>query len=272
MRRSGAADAITFTPPAEDDGTPIGERLGYTVTRYNGMAFRELPHMPEAEFHATPWGADVMMAVCEPRLPGTLFVSGRRGDGLFNTIRPGSPDLFTPFMAALAGAMMGEFRLRVGFLNMQPYFIVARHPEAIYRITTSPEMKPWSVGGSYDRPILRRILEEAGIPRGLFGVEKRANAVFRMAGAHDMSKSGGEDYMRFRRSMPPLPLWRRYGRRGQRLLIIAARVSSIVRRSEAAQIRARLLRFSPAMTFAFHWGCATTQPRYRIHASADEVG
>ena len=37
------------------------------------------------------------------------------------------------------------------------------------RISRSPEMGPWVVGHSYDKPIPRRILEEAGVPRGMFG-------------------------------------------------------------------------------------------------------
>jgi hypothetical protein len=34
-------------------------------------------------------------------------------------------------------------------------------------------MRPWSVGGSYDRPIARRIIEQAGVPRKEFGERKR---------------------------------------------------------------------------------------------------
>jgi hypothetical protein len=36
---------------------------------------------------------------------------------------------------------------------------------------------PWDVGGDYSKPIPRRIIEEAGVPRGTFGVSKRATAV-----------------------------------------------------------------------------------------------
>src|SRR5438067_688694 len=35
-------------------------------------------------------------------------------------------------------------------------------------------MAPWRLGSDYDRPIPRRILEEAGIPRQLFGTRKKA--------------------------------------------------------------------------------------------------
>ena len=38
-------------------------------------------------------------------------------------------------------------------------------------------MQPWSIGGTYDRPIARRIGEEAGVPREAFGQTKLATVV-----------------------------------------------------------------------------------------------
>jgi hypothetical protein len=38
-------------------------------------------------------------------------------------------------------------------------------------------MRPWSIGGNYDRPVPRRIAEEAGVPRQLFGQLKLASVV-----------------------------------------------------------------------------------------------
>jgi hypothetical protein len=40
------------------------------------------------------------------------------------------------------------------------------------------EMAPWSIGGEYDRPIPRRIVEEAGVERDSFGQSKKAVAVW----------------------------------------------------------------------------------------------
>ena len=45
---------------------------------------------------------------------------------------------------------------------------VSACPEIEY-LACSDEMAPWSLGNDYDRPIPRRIVEEAGIPRALFG-------------------------------------------------------------------------------------------------------
>jgi hypothetical protein len=48
----------------------------------------------------------------------------------------------------------------------------------ITAISLSPEMQPWSVASDYDRPIPRRIVEAAGVPRPLFGQRKRAQVRF----------------------------------------------------------------------------------------------
>ncbi|MDE5832358.1 MAG: hypothetical protein K2H64_05150 [Desulfovibrio sp.] len=36
-------------------------------------------------------------------------------------------------------------------------------------------MLPWTLGNAYDRPVPRRLAEEAGVPRELFGMRKAAN-------------------------------------------------------------------------------------------------
>jgi len=53
----------------------------------------------------------------------------------------------------------------------------ARQKTDIVRITESSEMDSWRLGNTYDRPIPRRIAEEAGVPRHLFGQDKMASAV-----------------------------------------------------------------------------------------------
>jgi hypothetical protein len=49
--------------------------------------------------------------------------------------------------------------------------------ETIIGLSNSPEMAPWQVGGDYDRPIPRRILEERGIERGTFALQDVGGAV-----------------------------------------------------------------------------------------------
>ena len=57
-----------------------------------------------------------------------------------------------------------------------PFIGALRKPEII-AISRSAEMVSYSVGGIYDRPLARRLLEEAGVPRHLFGQRKRAMAL-----------------------------------------------------------------------------------------------
>src|SRR5207249_1250367 len=44
-------------------------------------------------------------------------------------------------------------------------------------LSRSPAMAPWDVRGTYSRPICRRIVETAGVPRDAFGVRKRTASV-----------------------------------------------------------------------------------------------
>jgi hypothetical protein len=54
--------------------------------------------------------------------------------------------------------------------------MASRFPSAVIRISGMEEMLPFSLGTVYDRPICRRIVEEAGIPRSWFGSWKNATA------------------------------------------------------------------------------------------------
>ena len=77
----------------------------------------------------------------------------------------------------LGGSGMGEWRLVVGLIHLPLPFIGARRRAEIVEITESAEMNPWRMRNSYDRPIARRIAEEAGVPRHLFGQSKMGSVV-----------------------------------------------------------------------------------------------
>lgn len=73
-----------------------------------------------------------------------------------------------------SGNTLAEFRLHAGFVHAVVPMIGAEHHPAIDAISKSGEMDAWRVPGSYDRPIPRRIAEEAGVPRQAFGQKKLA--------------------------------------------------------------------------------------------------
>ena len=142
-------------------------------------------------------------ASCAPDMGATGYgASGRRTPSL------AGPKLSIPGAANLSGASFHEFRLRVGFLHLPVPYIGMIHSAAIQAIARSHEMEPWSIGGNYDRPIQRRLAEEAGVPRELFGQRKRAGAHFRIDEIGMMTATSQADYHAFyvdlRRRAPKL--------------------------------------------------------------------
>jgi hypothetical protein len=77
----------------------------------------------------------------------------------------------------LSGASLGEFRRRVDFIHLPLPFVGALRHSDLHAIANSPELAPYSIGGGYDRPLPRRIAEEAGIARSAFGMAKKATAL-----------------------------------------------------------------------------------------------
>ena len=112
------------------------------------------------------------MAEMEPVLRGSVLVSGFFG-AVWWMHRPQSrPGLFRTDQS---GSSLGEWRMRVGFIDVPLPCFGGEHYRDLVRISRAPEMRPWVLGRGYDKPIPRRILEEAGVSRGTFGEVKRAS-------------------------------------------------------------------------------------------------
>lgn len=180
-KHAGCRNAITFTKARanfsdrDDSGTPVARSLGLEVTELDLFQRRQQRlDYPEAEFIASGHGGDDLpMAVVEPYLDGKLLFTGYHGDKVWDKNLHKAP---TPYIVRgdCSGSSLAEFRLRVGFINFPiPFIGCTQHP-AIHAISKSDEMDPWSLGNAYDRPIPRRIAEEAGVARHLFGQYKKA--------------------------------------------------------------------------------------------------
>lgn len=216
VTRLGGREAMTFFNGRYDvdNGEEIARMLGMSATVYDRHAFRKMPGMPEAEFHAYPKGTDVVLAPCADQLESSVMVVGRFGDIVFSTNTWDMlPDLMGLFDHPISGMTLIEFRLRVGFVYFDPCFVIAMRQPELMAISKSPEMRPWSVGGVYDRPIPRRLLEEAGVPRGAFAREKGATAHCWMRRAEDMSEASAADFTAYRAAMPKIPPLRAFAQR-----------------------------------------------------------
>jgi hypothetical protein len=186
--KAGCREAVTFRKSnsragyVDDSGSQIAACLGLRVTEYERTDYDRLPERRDHEFYIEPNGVDRSMALMEEQLVGSILVTGRYGERLWEREsytrwglpgETGYPMFQIPTGFKLGGCALGESRLKTGFIQFPLACSGALHAPAIKAITDSRVMNPWSVRGGYDRPIARRIAEEAGIPRHLFGQIKK---------------------------------------------------------------------------------------------------
>lgn len=187
-------------------------------------------------------------------------------------------ELRRPWTRYALGLSSLEFRLRSGHFVLAPPCIAARHNRAIYDIAMSAAMRPWSVGGDYDRPIPRRIAEEAGVARERFGTRKLATGHTQLVYRGRFSAEGLRDYRGFlvqhHAGIAPeiYRYWRTRVARRHRLW--AALESEL---SDANPGSAGPPRFPPPLRipweflFTFQWAVASMRGRYAC-AFAEDVG
>jgi len=193
--QAGCREAVTFRKSngasgyEDDSGRAIASYLGLKITEYERTDYEKLPHNRRDEFYIEPDGIDRSMLVMEDQLVGALLLTGRFGERLWNREPAlwglpgdtGNPLFEMPTGFKLGGCALGEFRVKTGFIHFPLACSGGLHAPAIKAITDSQSMKPWSLGGGYDRPIARRIAEEAGVPRHLFGQSKKGGPRVRRA-------------------------------------------------------------------------------------------
>lgn len=178
----GLKEAITFAESRDgvkDSGVAIGERLGIRTIVRERDSWREEPlggEAPEVPFLAADAGGeDVYFHGVAEKLEGRVLLTGFHGDRVW------SPE--TTFLGPEirrgdhSGLSLCEYRLWVGFVHCPVPFFAVRQIADVQAISSSPAMQPWSVDSGYSRPICRRIVEEAGIPREAFGLDKQASSV-----------------------------------------------------------------------------------------------
>ena len=159
----------------DDSSDDIAKVLGLKVKHFSRSEMFELNGFPEAEFLAGGAGGDdVVFALFGTHLSSRIVLTGFLGDTLWGTVGP-DPNRSIQFEYTYPpGATLCEFRLRVGFIHLPvPLLTYTCHPD-LRDIANSSDMADWRIGGDYDRPVPRRIIEERGIARNAFATEKNA--------------------------------------------------------------------------------------------------
>jgi hypothetical protein len=280
-RPVGLDEVISFTEARggdPDSGQAAAGLLGLPLTLVPRDAWRQ-GHLPEVPFIAADAkGEDVFMRSAEPYLSGRALLAGHFGGRAWDKNAKGlSPDIVRGDQSGLA---LTEYRLWAGFIHCPIAFCGVRQILDLRALNRSAEMRPWDVGGRYNRPISRRIIESAGIPRGSFAVRKRAGSVLFFRSDSFLSPGSLEDFTRWLREhrdawrergqVPPDP---RPGRRtlAQRLAAVAAWGLGLVARATANRVwvidaasrrLANVANREPLFRYLFPWAIARAKERY----------
>jgi hypothetical protein len=193
-RQFGCDEVISFDKArggVSDSGEAIARNLGLKQYTVDTETWRSIP-FAEVPFIA---GCDIgesIYAPAEPHLQRRLLLTGYPGDGIWGTDTTNiDTDLKRKDRSGLA---LTEYRLWAGFLHCPVPHWGGRQKREIKQITQSPEMQPWSLAHTnYNRPIARRIVESAGVPRELFGMEKKAAG--RIISEEFLSPASLQDYL-----------------------------------------------------------------------------
>ena len=260
-RHAGCQKALTLTRARSifarsDSGAKIAERLNLECEEY------ESPKSITSEAEPYFWAvlgepADANFSVFKfPKTPSILF-TGFNGDIIWDIHAHKRNHLIE--RKDLTGLGLCEYRLKKAFFHCPvPFWGITRAKE-LQELSISPELKRWSMGGNYDRPICRKIIEEAGIPREWFGVKKKATTFSPMAERRPINRLARQRFEPFirERGLPLTPHW---------LLHLTDMLDEeiISRISETTNINLPRLRInSKAEAMTFHWAVSEVVSTYK---------
>lgn len=177
-RKSSSAFASWMNPDAAiDDGTCIAKTFDLQVS-YLDYSQKDIGEDETVFICPTPAEPEIIFyKACRElgnnSVPSILF-TGYHGDKIWNR-NLNSKNLERDIVRGdNSGLNLGEARLNAAFINIPVPLMYAKDIASIQAISNSDDMLPWSIGDYYDRPIPRRIAEDAGILRATFGNRKKS--------------------------------------------------------------------------------------------------
>ncbi len=163
-----------------DSGLESGKHLGLEPILVKRDDWKQFP-LPEVPFLVAGGNSeDRFILGAQQHLYGKVLLTGFHGDKIWSK-NPYKTDSLIPHPEIKRGDCSGltttEFRLSAGYMNCPVPFWGARQIHELVALSRHPSMRPWDVPGDYSRPICRRIVESAGVPRHAFGSSKRMATV-----------------------------------------------------------------------------------------------
>ena len=159
----------------DDSGEEIAERLGIPVKSVieRRSAYRDY----DLVLAGLGQSAGLNMTLFDYPDDLTLLVVGTRGDVVWQKALRKELDDSHHFLDRhdTTSCDLAEWRLHKGVFLANPPSIGASRVDCLKGINDNTAMDPWRIGGDYDRPIPRRILEQQGVRRNTFGMQKTAS-------------------------------------------------------------------------------------------------
>ena len=260
----------------DDSGAGSARLLGLDFKMFDRLTYLDRDDTPEAEFLSTATtGEDVVVVTAfESELARSLLFTGHWGGRMWSeSWRPSVRHLPPP---ELSGNAMTDFRLRIDCIHVPlPYFGALQSPTTS-ALEDDPTMADYRVGGYYDRPIARRLAEEAGLPRGSFARSKIA--VSQLLHHGDRSAYAPPTVAAIERFAVAegrvAPFGRRLSvRRRDRAVIKLAHSLHVGRFVQGIeQRRQRAVHFDGELgNIVLRWAVSVVGPRYRV-APAEQAG
>lgn len=206
----GCTRAVSFDGPGkyvDDCGKDIAENLGFTqVITKNASNYLNNESLIEAEFISSgDLGTEIIFSSFEEEFRNSMVFTGDLGDRVWdkNYTDPNREFRFKDYKDMVyTGPSLIENRLRVGYIVIYVAVYRMLNWPSMHKISNSEDMEPYSVGGNYDRPLPRRLVESRGIKREAFG-QKKSGAGFNYR--HDnlkrvkqrMSKNSYESFCQY---------------------------------------------------------------------------
>lgn len=206
----GCDEVFTFCDKPDDDGSKIAEILGYKkIYRVDSKQYIKNNKYLEAEALASGDSGATFIAF-EELFRNKLLIMGLRGDKVYDRIQTNvnnNLDFHVGDQLAQCGLTIYESMLKNNSITISIPLIGGDCWLDMKRISESEEMKLFSIGNHYDRPIPRRLLEEAGVEREMFGMKKFGAGVSYSLDSFSrirskMSVRSYESLIKFKRSFP----------------------------------------------------------------------
>jgi len=172
-KHMGANTALTvknsnslFHP--SDSGKKVAKALGLKC-EVSSIKHRNYPN-EEALWAVMGGCGDLNLSVLKFIEPVSLMLTGFHGDMIWERTRYDLTEFLNRHDISSAG--FSEYALHRGVIHCAVPFWGIYNGREMQDISHLEEMKPWTLNTNYDRPTVRRIVEQAGVPRGHFALRK----------------------------------------------------------------------------------------------------